>query len=53
MDRVDVTDAVVFDIASGSTFGFGTTTVHYSATDHAGNTASGSFTVTVQDTIAR
>ena len=36
--------------ASGATFGFGTTTVNCSATDAAGNTATGSFTVTVQDT---
>jgi len=36
--------------ASGSTFGLGVTTVNCSATDAAGNTANGSFTVTVQDT---
>lgn len=36
--------------ASGSTFGFGATTVNVSATDGVGNTATGSFTVTVQDT---
>ena len=35
---------------SGSTFPIGTTTVACSATDTAGNIASGSFTVTVQDT---
>jgi len=33
--------------ASGSTFAIGTTTVNCSATDAAGNTAAGSFTVTV------
>ncbi|MEW6401646.1 MAG: HYR domain-containing protein [Chloroflexota bacterium] len=38
--------------ASGSTFGIGTTTVSCSSTDQAGNTASGSFTVTVRDTTA-
>jgi HYR domain len=36
--------------ASGSTFALGTTTVSCSATDAHGNTASGSFDVTVQDT---
>ena len=35
---------------SGSTFPLGTTTVSCSATDAAGGTASGSFTVTVRDT---
>jgi hypothetical protein len=38
--------------ASGSTFALATTTVSCSATDAAGNTANGSFTVTVQDTTA-
>ena len=37
---------------SGSTFALGTTPVNVSATDDAGNTATGSFTVTVQDTTA-
>jgi hypothetical protein len=36
--------------SSGSTFPLGTTTVNCSAKDAAGNTATGSFTVTVQDT---
>jgi len=36
--------------ASGSTFGLGETTVSCSATDKAGNKATGSFEVTVQDT---
>ena len=36
--------------ASGTVFPLGTTTVQASATDAAGNTATGSFTVTVQDT---
>lgn len=38
--------------ASGSTFALGTTTVNCSATDAAGNTGTGSFTVTVADTTA-
>ena len=38
--------------ASGSTFAITTTTVNCSATDAAGNEATGSFTVKVQDTIA-
>ena len=37
---------------SGATFALGTTTVDCSATDTAGNTSSGSFTVTVRDTTA-
>jgi len=37
---------------SGSTFPLGTTNVACTATDPAGNTASGSFTVTIRDTIA-
>ena len=40
------------DADSGDTFPIGTTTVNCSATDAAGNTASGSFTVTVQDATA-
>ncbi len=36
--------------ASGSTFPIGATTVNCSATDNAGNTANGSFTITVQST---
>ena len=38
--------------ASGATFPLGTTTVHCSVTDSGGLTASGSFTVTVNDSIA-
>jgi hypothetical protein len=41
---------VTFSPASGNTFPFGTTTVTASATDAAGNTATGTFNVTVQDT---
>ncbi len=38
--------------ASGSSFALGTTTINCSAEDAAGNVATGSFTVTVQDTTA-
>lgn len=51
-DIVDGSVAVNCTPASGSTFALGTTTVNCSATDAAGNTASSSFTVTVQDTTA-
>ena len=47
-DIVDGSVAVSCTPASGSTFAPGTTTVTCSATDAAGNTASGSFTVTVK-----
>ena len=46
-DRPGVT--IVCSPASGSAFSKGTTTVHCTATDAAGNTASCSFTVTVTD----
>ncbi|HEU0026642.1 MAG TPA: HYR domain-containing protein [Ktedonobacterales bacterium] len=46
-DLVDGADAVTCAPASGSTFPVATTTVNCSATDQAGNTATGSFTVTV------
>jgi hypothetical protein len=46
-DNVDGTDPVTCAAPSGSTFGFGTTTVSCSSTDTAGNTATGSFNVTV------
>jgi hypothetical protein len=45
-----VSSTVSCSPASGSTFGIGTTTVNCSVTDMAGNTKTGSFTVTVQDT---
>jgi large repetitive protein len=51
-DLVDGSIAVSCSPASGATFPLGTTTVSCSATDAASNTASGSFTVTVQDTTA-
>jgi hypothetical protein len=44
--------AVTCSPNSGSTFVIGTTTVNCSATDAANNTATGSFTVKVQDTTA-
>src|SRR6266568_640505 len=49
-DNVDGTDPVTCSRASGSIFPLGTTTVTCSATDTAGNTSTGSFTVTVVDT---
>ena len=55
MDIVDGTDPVVFEegttvVHSGQTFGIGTHTISASATDAAGNTASETFTIKVQDT---
>jgi hypothetical protein len=47
-DLIDGEVAVVFEPTSGSTFAIGTTTVVYSATDKAGNRATGSFKVTVE-----
>lgn len=49
-DVVDGVVAVTCDPASGSTFGFGPTTVDCSASDAHTNTSSASFTVTVEDT---
>jgi hypothetical protein len=49
-DNVDGAVPVTCSKASGSTFALGTTTVNCSATDAAGNTSNGSFTVTVRDT---
>ncbi len=51
-DAVDGSVTVTLSPASGSTFPLGTTTVTATATDAAGNTATGSFTVTVRDTTA-
>jgi Big-like domain-containing protein/HYR domain-containing protein len=51
-DLVDGARPVSCTPASGSTFALGTTTVNCSASDTRGNSASGSFTVTVRDTIA-
>ncbi|HMB23458.1 MAG TPA: HYR domain-containing protein, partial [Anaerolineales bacterium] len=47
-DDVDPSVSVTCSPASGSLFAVGTTTVNCSASDVAGNTASGSFQVTVQ-----
>lgn len=49
-DLVDGSVAVICTPASGSTFGLTTTLVTCTATDAHGNSSSGSFTVTVQDT---
>jgi hypothetical protein len=49
-DLVDGSVSVNCSRASGSTFALGTTTVSCSASDARGNTASGSFSVTVVDT---
>jgi len=51
-DNVDGARLVTCNPASTSTFPIGTTTVNCSASDTRGNTANGSFTVTVQDTLA-
>src|SRR5207344_3026217 len=52
LDAIDGPVAVVCTPASGSTFPIGTTTVTCTTTDAAGNTASGTFTVTVGDKTA-
>jgi hypothetical protein len=49
-DSVDGLVTATCSPASGSSFGFGPTTVTCSATDAHGNSASSSFTITVQDT---
>ncbi len=49
-DVVDSTPTVTCMPPSGSTFPIATTTVNCSASDDSGNTANGSFTITVQDT---
>jgi hypothetical protein len=49
-DVIDGSAPVICTPASGSTFGLGTTTVSCSASDQSGNTATGTFTVTVRDT---
>jgi hypothetical protein len=50
-DLVDGPVPIQCSPASGTEFLFGTTTVNCSATDAHGNTANGSFHITVQDTI--
>ncbi len=49
-DLVDGPRPVVCSPASGSTFPLGATTVHCTATDLHGNSATGTFTITVRDT---
>lgn len=49
-DPVSGSGAVNCTPVSGSTFALGTTTVNCTATDNAGNTATGTFNITVQDT---
>lgn len=49
-DTMSSNVSVNFSVASGSTFAPGTTTVMVTATDAAGNKATGTFTVTVVDT---
>jgi hypothetical protein len=51
-DLVDGSDPLSCSPASGSSFGFGTTTVTCSATDAHGNPAAGTFTVTVNYTFS-
>ena len=51
-DLVDGARPVTFVPPSGSLFPAGTTTVNCSATDTRGNTATGAFTITIQDTTA-
>lgn len=51
-DAVSGDVPVTCDVPSGAVFGLGSTTVACSATDAAGNTGTGSFTVTVGDTTA-
>ncbi len=50
-DAVSGTLPVTCNPASGSTFAIGTTSVNCSATDAAGNTATGSFSIKVQRTL--
>ncbi len=49
-DAMDSTPSLNVSPASGSLFPIGTSTVNVSSTDWAGNTRTGSFTVTVRDT---
>jgi large repetitive protein len=51
-DQVDPTVPVTCTPSSGSTFALGASTVDCSATDDAGNKATGSFKITVQDRTA-
>jgi HYR domain len=47
-DNLDANASAACTPASGATFAIGTTTVNCTSTDHTGNTARGSFTVTVK-----
>ncbi|MGI9102795.1 MAG: HYR domain-containing protein [Terriglobales bacterium] len=49
-DNVDGNVVVMCTPASGTQFPLGSTTVHCSATDAAGNQASGTFSITIRDT---
>ena len=51
-DNLDAAPSVICTPASGSTFNLGFTTVNCTVSDAAGNTDSGSFEVTVEDTTA-
>lgn len=51
-DEVDGVVPVACDMTSGATFAIGTTTVSCTATDAAGNAATGGFDIVVEDTIA-
>jgi len=51
-DIVDTAVAMSCSANSGDTFALGTTAVNCTGTDDAGNSAGGSFTITVQDTTA-
>lgn len=50
-DNIGIAD-FTSDVLLGSALGIGTTTVTYTATDYAGNTATCSFNIAVQDTIS-
>jgi hypothetical protein len=51
-DAVDGDVPVAFDFPSGGTFALGTTVVTASGVDRAGNRATGTFVIVVQDTTA-
>jgi hypothetical protein len=51
-DAVTASPTITYSQNPGTTFALGTTTVTVTAKDAAGNTSSGSFTVTVRDTTA-
>lgn len=49
-DDCDVSPDLAYSHASGSVFPLGTTTVTVTATDDSGNVATGTFTITIEDT---